>query len=58
MNKEQFIEYYFEGSEELKEEMLSEMIAMPCKCHDPECKGWAMVNNNELSINAHIDLYM
>ena len=58
MEKEQFIEYYFEGSEELKEEMLSEMIVMPCKCPEPECKGWAMVSNNEISINAHIDLYM
>jgi hypothetical protein len=32
-------------------------LALPCKCGEEDCKGWASVSNDPISLKAHTDLY-
>jgi hypothetical protein len=47
-----FIEDY--GHKHLFEQGI--FLALPCKCGQ-DCSGWVAVNNNEISLKSHIDLY-
>ena len=57
MTKEDFIKLYCEKSKIKTEDLLKTQVILPCNCNDDICKGWAVVNNNEISIQAHNDLY-
>lgn len=57
MNKEEFISEYCEKSDMRKVDFDSLLVALPCACGIPDCKGWAAVSNNNLSITAHNELY-
>ena len=56
MSKEEFIEYYCKNSNITKEELLKTQVILPCSCNYENCKGWAVVSNNPLSIKAHLEL--
>ena len=49
--KEEFEKYYAKNSK-LTAQQLTEMglIAMPCNCNEPNCKGWQMQSKLTLGI--------
>lgn len=55
--KEEFISEYCERSNISWEELSKTEVALPCDCGSDGCDGWAMVSNNEHSIQTHMDLY-
>lgn len=60
MTKEEFEKGYCKRSEISIDEYRDDynLITMPCNCGDDTCEGWAAVDNREISIKAHKDLYM
>jgi hypothetical protein len=57
LTKEQFLAEYAKNSNTTEEELLTRRIAVPCRCHYPECQGWAMVINDPDVIKGHNELY-
>lgn len=61
MTKEEFIDRYATRSkwteEEKQRHMSEDYIVMECSCNFEGCPGWAMVNNDPLSIKAQKELY-
>ena len=57
MTKEEFIAGYCERSQITWEELQPFQVALPCSCGDESCCGWAMVSNNPLSVQSHMQLY-
>ena len=55
--KEKFIDNYCRRSDITEQFYHENFVALPCACHAQFCEGWATVNDNELSIKAHNDLY-
>jgi hypothetical protein len=60
MTKEEFEKGYCERSEITIDEYHDDynLITLPCNCGNATCEGWAAVDNRELAIKAHKDLYM
>lgn len=54
ISQSQFIQEYYKWANELEFNKLWE-LAIPCKCEDEDCKGWAMINVSQ--IKTHLDLY-
>jgi len=57
MDKEVFLKLYCEKSKITEQKLLETKIILPCKCDSDYCKGWAVVNDDKLSIKAHKELY-
>jgi hypothetical protein len=57
MTKEDFIAGYCERSHMTWEALQPFQVALPCACADESCCGWAMVSNNPLSVQTHMQLY-
>jgi len=57
MIKAEFIKGYCKRSKITEEFFNKHMVALTCKCDYENCKGWAAVSNNKLSIKTHKDLY-
>jgi len=55
--EESFERKYCERSDISIDEYRKHFVTLPCSCISPECDGWAVVNNDELSINTHNNLY-
>jgi hypothetical protein len=56
LSREAFIAQFFERSN-LPESARAKLVALPCACHEPECCGWAMVENESEAIRRHNELY-
>ena len=57
MSKEEFLKQYCEKSKIKEEVLLKSQVVLPCNCNYGNCKGWALVSNNKISIKAHNELY-
>jgi hypothetical protein len=57
MTRDEFIAGYCERSGVTWDELSEYLVALQCACGDESCEGWAMVSNNELSIQTHMQLY-
>jgi hypothetical protein len=57
MTKDEFIAGYCERSHVEWQELQRSQVALPCACGDKSCCGWAMVSNNRLSVQTHMQLY-
>lgn len=57
MNKDQFIAFYCSNSGKKWDDLKKHFVALPCNCGDESCHGWAMVSNDEFSIEIHNELY-
>jgi hypothetical protein len=53
MTKEEFENGYCERSEITKEFYNEHFVTLPCDCDYKGCEGWACINNDPLSIEAH-----
>lgn len=53
MTEQEFIERYCERSGVTWEDLSRHRVALPCKCGDDSCEGWAMVRNDTQSILEH-----
>ena len=40
MTRDEFIQHYIAGSGMSREEFDQDLIAEPCECGEPDCKGW------------------
>lgn len=60
MTSDEFERSYCERSGITLEEYHNEfnLITLPCNCDHETCDGWAAVDNNQLSIKVHKDLYL
>ena len=57
IDKQKFEEKYCKDSDITLQEYRESFITMPCNCGDKKCLGWSCVNNDELSIKNHKNLY-
>ena len=57
MTKEEFEERYISMSGIDIEYYHKAFVTMVCSCGEFDCKGWACVSNNLVSIKCHKDLY-
>jgi hypothetical protein len=57
ITKEQFINNYCSKSRMTREQFDKNLVALPCKCDSEDCKGWAAVFNDEMSVKIHFELY-
>jgi hypothetical protein len=57
MTKQEFIDNYCNSNDGKSAFNNKLIVCLPCSCGQGNCKGWAMVSNNELSIKAHNKLY-
>ena len=57
MTQKEFIEYYIKD-EDRAQDIQDELVAIPCKCTEPGCWGWAMVKKDKHSIKIHCDLHL
>ena len=55
--KKEFEDSYIENSSISKEDYDEYFVTLPCKCGNKCCSGWTCVNNDELSIKTHNNLY-
>lgn len=51
ITKKEFEKYYMLRPEK------KDIVALECNCGVSNCYGWAVVQNDELSIKAHKELY-
>lgn len=58
MTEREFEENYCNNSHINIDEYRKYFVTLPCQCGSRSCKGWACVDNNKVSIKAHMDLYM
>lgn len=60
LTEDQFIDGYCARSGVSREWLMGAegmRAAMRCECSAEECEGWAMVRNDPLSIQTHLELY-
>ena len=57
MTEDEFIAAYCKRSGVIWEEIRAFEVVLPCACGDASCCGWAMVSNNPLSVQTHMQLY-
>lgn len=57
MNAEYFTKIYCEKSNVAIKDFNKTQIVLKCNCNEPDCKGFAAVSNNPLSIKTHNILY-
>jgi len=57
MDKETFEKQYIENSGITKEEFDQYFITMECNCNYEGCRGWAVINNDPVSIKCQKELY-
>lgn len=53
MTREEFERDYCERSDITREYYAEHFLTLPCDCDNEDCKGWACINNDEISIHAH-----
>lgn len=53
MTADEFIDKYAKESGMSVDEILKDMICLPCGCDEPCCRGFAMVQNTPRSIETH-----
>jgi len=57
MNKKQFETKCRKNLGISKEEYSKRFVTLRCNCGDYDCQGWACVDNDNASIQAHKDLF-
>lgn len=57
-DKCEFIKEYCEKSNVSWDELKKTQVILPCSCNDESCKGWAVVNNDTISIKTHNNIYV
>jgi len=58
MDAELFKNEYIKNSNISEKYFDEHFIVLPCICGNEDCKGFACVSNDELSIKIHKDLYI
>jgi hypothetical protein len=53
MTKEEFILGYCNRSNITIEQFNDTFVALPCNCGDDSCRGWAVINNSKICIDAY-----
>lgn len=57
MSKDEFEKIYCEKSKITRDFYNEYFVTLPCNFGEKDCKGWACVCNNPLSIKCHMELY-
>jgi Papain family cysteine protease len=54
ITQQEFIDGYCKRSNVTWEKLSQTRVALPCRCDDPTCDGWAMVFNDPVSVKDHL----
>ncbi len=57
ISKDEFIASYCTKSGFSLDIFAKYFVALPCRCGDDSCHGWAAVSNDPWSIRIHAELY-
>ena len=57
MTKEEFITGYCERSKLSRATFDRRLVVLPCQCAEPNCQGWAVVENEPGALERHKELY-